>query len=97
MNSAHYDPPDWPYGVQRPQEGEVRACPECGAELIFSCHHDGMDVSARVMPAAGAERLREESGKFNPMMFVCDGCDVEQPLHPGVTIGPTMLCAECSA
>jgi hypothetical protein len=87
---------DWPYLVERPGRGQVRACPTCGSVAIFSCHHTGVSVGTVVMNAARAAHLRRTSGEYRPHLFNCDGCGYEGPFERGATIGELVLCARCS-
>lgn len=87
---------DWPYIVERPGRGQVRACPTCGVVAVFSCHHDGMRVRTVVMNAAKAGHLRRTSGKLRQMTIVCEGCGYDGPFERGATIGKVYRCARCS-
>lgn len=86
---------DWPYIVERPGRGQVRACPTCGNVVVFSCYH-GYSVTSVVMNAARAAHLRRISGEYHRRMFTCVGCDYEGPMEIGSTLGKGWRCARCS-
>lgn len=89
---------DWPYLVERPGRGQVRACPLCGNVVIFNCWHEEeqRSVSSVVMNAAKAAWLRRNSGLYKRMQVACDGCGHTGPIEEGATIGGGYHCAECS-
>lgn len=87
---------DWPYIVERPGRGQVRACPACGCVAVFSCHHDGVSVQTVVMNAARAAWLRRTSGEYAPRLYFCEVCGYEGPGEVGASLGPGYRCARCS-
>ena len=77
-------------------EGVVYACPVCGKVVLYHCYHDGLDVTSVKMTKWDAERLRWESGEYDPMTYICQVCDKERPMEPGVRIGPGYCCPLCA-
>jgi uncharacterized protein (DUF983 family) len=77
--------------------GLVYACPRCGKEVLFSCHHDGVQVSSKRMTGWDAEKLRWESGEYEARTYVCDSCDVERPFEAGMQLGISVICPLCVA
>jgi predicted RNA-binding Zn-ribbon protein involved in translation (DUF1610 family) len=88
--------PRWPYRVERPGRGQVRACPTCGRVAVFTCFH-GYSVKTVVMNAAKAAHLRRTSGEYEAMEFTCAGCGYEGPFEAGMQIGHDgFFCARCA-
>ncbi len=73
----------------------VKACPVCGAVLLYTCYHDGQDFSSIHMTAARAADLRENSGEYDPPSFECSDCGEDKTIEPGARIGSGYHCADC--